>query len=86
MGKAMVIFKVFPESPEEVDSVEERLKGLSGFEVREIRKEPLAFGMSTFKVAIVVPDKEEGAMPKAEKALTDLKGVGQVEVEGTTLL
>jgi translation elongation factor aEF-1 beta len=86
MGKAMVVFKIFPESPEAVDLVEKGVKEIKEGEVKDVRKEPLAFGMSIIRAGILIPDKEEGRMEKLEKAVKNIKGVKEVEVEGITLI
>lgn len=88
MGKILIIFKLLPEGPEEAEKVEkeikEKLEGTA--EVKEIRKEPIGFGLSAIKVAVVIPDKVDGLNDKVEGKLREIPGVSEVEVEGTTLI
>lgn len=86
MGKAMVIFKIFPESPEAVDKVEKALRKITEGEVKDVRKEPLAFGMYIIRAGILIPDKEDGRMDKLEQAVKKIKGISEIEVEGVTLI
>ena len=86
MGNALVIFKIFPEGPEDVGKVEKALRVLKEGQVKDIRREPIAFGLEAIRVGIVIPDKQEGAMEKLENAVRNIKGISQVDVEGVTLL
>ena len=85
-SKILVVFKVFPEGPDEVSLVEKGLRGLRQGEFKDLKKEPLAFGLEVIKVAYVIPDKTDGAMEALEGAVKGVKGVNQVEVEAVTLL
>ena len=86
MGNALVIFKLYPEGLEDVGKIEESLKTLQSGEVKEVKREPLAFGLEVVIVAVLIPDKESGAMEKLEKEISSLPGVKDAEVTGTTLI
>ena len=84
MGDVAVIIKIMPESPE-VDLealqalIKEKLPG-----TQDMRVEPIGFGLSSLKVAIVVPDGE-GTTEEAEEALRSLEGVESAEIVSVTL-
>jgi len=86
MGKALVIMKIYPEEIEDSVKIEESVKGITSGEIKEVRREPIAFGLELVKIAVVIPDKEDGAMPKLEEEIRALPGVRDVEIEGVTLL
>ena len=84
MGDVAVIIKVMPESPE-VDLealkalIKEKLPGTMDMVV-----EPIGFGLSSLKLAIVVPDGE-GTTEEAEETLRNLEGVESAEIISVTL-
>ena len=86
MGNALVIFKIFVEDPEQIESVVERLKAVSEGECKEVKREPIGFGVEAIKAGFVIPDKVDGAMDKLEAAVKGVEGINEVEVEGVTLL
>lgn len=81
----MVIFKVFAD-PENLDSVCEKLKNVKEGVFRDLKREPIGFGIELIRVGYVIPDKTDGAMTALEDALAKLEGVNQVEVEVATLI
>lgn len=87
MGKALVIFKIFPE-PEEIDKVIEALKALTIDQVKyqDLKREPVGFGIEVIRVGYIVPDKTDGIMPLLEEAVSKVPGVNQVEMDGVTLI
>jgi len=85
-SNVMVVFKVFPESPEDSDKVEAGLKAVKTGVVQEVRKEPVAFGLSVFRIGVKIPDKTEGLMDKLEEEIRAIEGVSEVETESATLI
>ncbi|MCX6803423.1 MAG: elongation factor 1-beta [Candidatus Diapherotrites archaeon] len=85
MGKVMVIFKVFA-NPENLDAVCGRLKKITEGSFRDLKREPIGFGIELIRVGYVIPDKTDGAMTKLEEAVTKVEGANQVEVEMATLI
>ncbi|MFH1239967.1 MAG: elongation factor 1-beta family protein [Candidatus Diapherotrites archaeon] len=86
MGNALIIMKIYPEELEDSVKIEKSVKKIKNGEVKEVRLEPIAFGLELVKIAVVIPDKEDGAMSKLEDEIKALPGVRDVEVEGVTLL
>jgi len=83
-GKVAVIFRVMPEGTEvDLDKLEGEIRKLQ--EVRDVQREPVAFGLVALKVLAVVPDAEGGS-ERVERALSSLPGVSSVEVTGITLV
>lgn len=85
-SQTVVIFKIFPEEIDSVAEIEAGLKEIKEGELKQMQREPIAFGLEAIKVAFVIPDKVDGAMDSLEQAVRKIKGVNEVEVEGVTLL
>ncbi|MFA5125601.1 MAG: hypothetical protein WC462_01185 [archaeon] len=85
MGMAMVIFKVFAD-PENLDKVETGLRGLTEGTFRDLKREPIGFGIEVIRVGYLIPDKVDGAMTKLEDAVKKVEGINQAEVEMLTLI
>jgi len=85
MGDVAIILKVMPESPE-VDlnklqaTIKEKVIG-----VNDIKVEPIGFGLSALKVAVVGKD-EQGVEDKIKASFEGITGIESIEVEGLTLL
>lgn len=85
MGNVMVIFKVFCD-PDQLDSVEKQLRELKDGAFRDLKREPIGFGIEVIRVGYIIPDKTDGAMTKLENAVAAVKGINQSEVEMATLI
>ncbi len=84
MSKVAVLLRVLPEGTEvNLDELEKRVRELA--EVKDISREPIAFGLEALKVLALVPDAEGGS-EELERRLSSLKGVSSVEVIGVTLV
>ncbi len=85
MGDVALIIKVMPESPEvDLAKMQEDIKAkVTG--VNEIKVEPIGFGLSAVKVAVVTQD-EAGADDKVIAQFDGIAGIENVEVESLTLL
>ncbi len=86
MGKTLIVYKLFPDGPENVDAVERALKGVKGGELKEVKREDVGFGMSLLRAAFLLPEKDDSAPEKLETELKAISGVNEVEVEIMTLL
>ncbi|MFA5357417.1 MAG: hypothetical protein WC308_00645 [archaeon] len=85
MGNALVIFKIFTD-PENMDSVEQELRKITAGAFKDLKREPVGFGIEVIRVGYMVPDKVDGVMEKLETAVRAVKGINEVEVDGVTLL
>ncbi|MDT8356883.1 MAG: elongation factor 1-beta [Methanomicrobiaceae archaeon] len=84
MGNVAVILKIMPESPEiDLAALQQAIRtGVP--ETQDIREEPIGFGLSALKVAVVVPDRE-GATEGIEEMLRSMDGVASAEIISLTL-
>ena len=78
--------KIYHVELEDSVKIEKSIKGITNGEVKDVRLEPIAFGLELVKIAVVIPDKEDGAMAKLEEEIKALPGVKDIEIEGVTLL
>lgn len=87
-SKTLVILKVTTEDMDHFDEMVEgvRLLAVEGALVRELRKEPIGFGIQVLKAAILLPEKEDAALDRLTEAVQKIRFVDSVEVEGMTLL
>lgn len=86
MGNVLVIFKIYPEGPEEVEMVIEGLKTITMGDLKDVQRQPIGFGLDLIRAGFVIPDKTDGLMEKLENEIRTIKGLKEVEVEGSTLL
>lgn len=73
--------RIMPASPEtDLEKVKAEIS--KKIKVQDSKIEPLAFGLKALKILVVVPDGQQNV----EEEIRKIKGVGEVEVESTTLL
>ena len=78
MGEVIVTFRVMPTGVDvNLDELEKAIRDSVKPEV--IKREPIAFGISSVNVTTMVPD-EAGQLDKVQDKLKALKGVNDVEV------
>jgi translation elongation factor EF-1beta len=85
-SKTMLIIRVKPNDMEKIDEIIKDIKKIKTGEVREVRKEPIGFGIELIKAGILVPSEDETMPEKVIKEITKIKDVEEAEVEGMTLL
>ncbi|MBP2146806.1 elongation factor 1-beta [Methanofollis sp. W23] len=79
MGKVAVILKLMPESTETpMETLKEAVKAAVP-SVDDIQEEPIGFGLSSLKVAVLVED-EEGATDALESKLNGVEGIASAEI------
>ena len=84
MGKIIIAFKIFPsESSVDLNLLKEKIsKKLSDIaSIHKFTEEPIAFGLSALVVNMVLPETE-GILDEAEKKLTDMEEVSQIQTLG----
>ena len=86
MGKMLVVFRIFPQEPEMVPMIEKELRALKDCELKDLKVEPIAFGLEAIRVAFLLPDKVEGVTDVLEKKISEIKGVNEVQVDAMTLI
>lgn len=50
--------------------------------IQDAKIEPIAFGLKALKILVIVPDGQQNV----EEEIRKIEGVGEVEIESTTLL
>ena len=85
MGKIMVIFKVFCD-PENLDAVEKSLRTITAGEFKDLKREPIGFGIEVIRVGYLISDKVEGAMNLLEDAVKATPLINESEVEVATII
>jgi elongation factor 1-beta len=84
MGNVEMIIKIMPESPD-IDlatmtaTIREKIP-----QTKDVKEEPIGFGLSALKVLVVVPD-EAGRTDEVEATLNAVEGVESIEVIHTSL-
>jgi translation elongation factor aEF-1 beta len=76
-----------PESVEvSLESIKAELKKLKIMgQIKDMKEEPVAFGLKSLKVLTILPD-EGGLTDKIEEAVRKVKGVQSAETVGVTLI
>ena len=77
MGKVIIVFKIFPETPENLNGVKAAVQELGP---ERLDEEPIAFGLKALKVIFIIPDAG-GEQDKLENKLRAIPNVGTVETE-----
>ncbi|NPA86881.1 MAG: elongation factor 1-beta [Candidatus Diapherotrites archaeon] len=87
MGEVLVVFKVYPNEPEDLEKIKEKIPQVlpSKAQLVEIREEPIGFGFSALLVGVKMPD-EGGIQAEVEEAIASIEEVDSVEVERATLI
>lgn len=84
--KAFIIYKVTPKDMEKIAETEKEVRGIKSGIVKDVKREPIGFGIELIKAGVLVSEKESGAMEKVTKELQGLPSVEEVEQEAMTLL
>jgi elongation factor 1-beta len=74
--------KIMPESPE-VDLEKIKTEISKKIKIQDSKIEPIAFGLKSLKILVIIPDKETGDI---EGKIREIKGVSEVETGSATLL
>jgi len=84
MGNVALILRVMPESPDiDLEGLKTRLRAeIKG--LKDIREEPIGFGLKALKIAVVVNDSG-GESDAVEAQIMALDGVERAEIVELTL-
>ena len=86
MGSVAVTFRILPEDAEaDLDLLKGRVRKTLGGALREMKEQPIAFGLKAILAMAVVSDSEGGS-DRLEQSLAALPGVGSVETVDVTLV
>ncbi len=82
MGNVAVSLRILPRSVEtDIEKIKNEI--LKRIEVKDVKVEPIAFGLKAIKILLIVPDK---GVSKIEEEIKNIDGVSEVEVESVTLI
>jgi elongation factor 1-beta len=84
MAKAIVSFRVMPESPDvDLKVLEklcmEKIKEFAGETEARIEIEPIAFGLKALKIKFVM-DEDLGSTEPLEKSISEIENVSSMEI------
>ncbi|HZX20285.1 MAG TPA: hypothetical protein VFF13_04695 [archaeon] len=85
-SKSFIIYKVTPKDMEKIGETEKEVRTIKSGIVKDVKRDPIGYGIELLKVGVIVDEKVEGAMEKVTKELESLKSVEEVEQIGMTLL
>lgn len=87
MGRGVILsYRIMPsDTSVDINKLSEEIKNMSDVEVKDLKVEPIAFGLKAITVAFLVPD-ESGVADRIESELKNIEGVGEVETLGVTLI
>jgi len=76
-SNVIIVIRVMPEGLEtDLGLISTELRNLGA---KDIKKEPVAFGLSCLETVFSIPD-QEGGMDKLEKSVSEIPGVSSAEV------
>ncbi len=84
MGEVAVQYKVMPDPDVEVgiDELVSLLENMEGVgKIHNVEKKPLAFGLMYVELHAVIEDAE-GLVDQFEASMSEINGVGEIEVLG----
>lgn len=83
----ILTLQIMPESVEvSLESIKAELKKMPVIgQIKDMKEEPVAFGLKALKVLTILPD-EGGLTDKIEEAVRKIKGVQSAETVGVTLI
>ena len=84
MGEVAVQYKVMPDPDVEVeiDELVSSLENMQGVgKIHNVEKKPLAFGLMYVELHAVIEDAE-GLVDQFEASMSEINGVGEIEVLG----
>ena len=85
MGDVAISIKIMPTSPEvDLEMIKTEISKIVN--IKDSKIEPVAFGLKSLNVLIVVPDKEGAKADEIKQKINEMEGVETAEVENVTVL
>ncbi len=84
--KTLLIVRINAKNMEKLDETVNAVKGIKSGAVKDVRREPIGFGVEVIKAGILVDSKDEKALDRVLEEIGTLKEVEDAEIEGMTLL
>ena len=85
MGDAGITIKIMPSSPEiDLDVILNNIK--EKYNIQDSKIEPVAFGLKSLTILIVIPDKEGADTDPIQNYIQEVDGVESVEIINVSLV
>src|SRR5207245_4839520 len=85
-GSVAVTFRIMPDDADtDLDSIRARVRSTLGSTLRDLREQPVAFGLKAILAVAIVGDASGGS-DLLEQSLAAIPGVGSVETVDVTLV
>ena len=86
MGSVAITLRIMPDDPEtDLEAIKSRVRGTLAGALRDLREQPVAFGITAILAVAVVSDAAGGA-EELEQSVAAIPGVGSVETVDVTLV
>ena len=82
MGQVAVTFKIMPDHGADLESIKKALKDI---DAKDIREEPIGFGLVALQVMFVFDDKAGANTDELSDKMKSISGVASVEAGEATL-
>jgi translation elongation factor aEF-1 beta len=82
MAKVLVAIKVYPTSVDvDFNRLQQKIKEVLSEEatIQSFKTEPVAFGLNTLTVHILIPEQKSGTIQKIETKLQNLEEISQIQ-------
>ncbi len=84
MARVLVVASIYPSSVDTdldklVKEIEKKLP--ENYEITRYDKIPVAFGLHSLKLYIIMPEESEGGTYNLEETLRSIEGVEEIEIE-----
>ncbi len=83
-----MIYRIMPESPEKIEDIKKELESLVksvGAELNRAEEKPIAFGLKSLEITILMDDKS-GKSGELEERISSIPGVQSMELVDMSLI
>ena len=84
--KTLLIIRINAKDMEKLDEAITAVRGIKAGAVKDVRREPIGFGVEVIKAGVLIDSKDEKAIDSVMSEISALEEVEDAEVEGMTLL
>jgi len=84
--KTLLIIRINAKDMEKLDECVDQIKTIESGEVKDVRREPIGFGVEIIKAGILIGSKEEALPERVVNEIRSLDSVEDAEIVGMTLL
>lgn len=85
-SKTFVVYKVSAKDPEKTKELVESLWKLKSAQVKDVKTEPIGFGIETIKVGVLFDEKDQQGIEKTLNEIKQNKLVEEAETDAMTLI